>query len=276
MYFRATDHNIVVVDSEPLWQFRAGGASVRVYRSGPDLGRAAASAAAAILRDAIASSGVARIIVGTGPSQQHTIGALAGAPEIDWARVEVFHMDEYVGMTVSHPASFRRWLREHLADIVRPGRVHYMQGDAPDLDAECRHYGDLLAAAPIDISFIGFGENGHIAFNDPANADFRDPAAVKRVVLDERCRRQQVGEGHFADLASVPPEAITITCPALVGARHLLCSVPDRRKAEAVRDAIEGPLSEERPASLVLTHTRCAIFLDTESASLLDRARLHG
>ena len=256
----------------PLRQFRVRGVSVQVYERKSDLGRAAARHGAGILREAIAARGSARIIVGTGPSQNETIEALVRSPDLSWDRVEVFHMDEYAGLPASHPASFRRWLKTHLADIVRPGRVHYLEGDAGDPEAECRRYGDLLRSAPMDISFIGFGENGHIAFNDPGVADFEDRAAVKRVVLDERCRLQQVGEGHFPDLASVPPEAITITCPLLVSAAHLVCSVPDRRKAEAVRNAIEGPLGERCPASLVLTHPRCAIFLDTESASLLNLA----
>ena len=245
------------------------GATIRVYPRGPALGQAAGSAGAAIIRDAIAGHGSARIIVGTGPSQDGTIAALVRTPDIDWKRVEVFHMDEYAGMAESHPASFRRWLREHLVDLVRPGQVHYLRGDAEDAGEECRRYGSLLRAAPIDVSFLGFGENGHLAFNDPGAADFADPAAVKPVMLDERCRRQQVGEGHFPDLASVPPAAITVTCPVLVSAAHLICSVPDLRKAAAVRDAIKGPLSTACPASLVMTHPRCAIFLDTESASLI-------
>lgn len=245
------------------------GAVIRVLESRSALGQAAAAAAAETLRDAIRQRGAARIIVGTGPSQDHTIAALVDAPGIDWSRVEVFHMDEYAGMPESHPASFRRWLREHLVARVHPGAVHYMQGDAPDLNAECRRYGALLQAAPVDITFIGFGENGHIAFNDPGVADFHDPAAVKRVAIDQRCRAQQVGEGHFPDLASVPPEALTITCPVLVSAARLICSVPERRKAEAVRHAVEGPLSESCPASLVMIHPHCTVFLDTESATLL-------
>ena len=257
------------MNTEQLSEFHIGGATVRIYRRGPGLGQAAGAAGAAVLREAIATRGVARIIIGTGPSQDGTIAALTRAPGIDWSRVEVFHMDEYVGMQPSHPASFRRWLREHVVDIVRPGIVHFLEGEAADVDAECGRYGALLRAEPIDASFIGFGENGHIAFNDPAVADFHDPAAVKPVTLDERCRRQQVGEGHFPDLASVPPAALTVTCPILVSARYLLCSVPDRRKAEAARDAIEGPLATACPASLVMTHPRCAIFLDAESASLL-------
>lgn len=244
-------------------------ARVQVFANKLEMGQAAGALAGAILREAIASRGQARIIVGTGPSQNETIAALIAEAGVDWSKVEVFHMDEYVGMADSHPASFRRWLRDHLVEAVQPGRVHYMLGDAADPDAECRRYAGLLESAPVDISFIGFGENGHIAFNDPGVARFDDPAVVKRVAIDERCRLQQVGEGHFPDLASVPPYALTVTCPVLVGARHLICSVPDRRKAEAVRNALEGPLSEACPASLVMTHSSCAVFLDRESASLL-------
>jgi len=246
-------------------------AQIRIFESKLELGRAAAAAAGVILRAAISERGAARIIVGTGPSQNETIFALTEEPGIEWGRVAVFHMDEYVGMAASHPASFRRWLDVHLAGVVHPGTVHYLNGDASDIEAECRRYAALLGAAPVDITFIGFGENGHIAFNDPGVADFHDAAVVKRVRIDERCRSQQVGEGHFPDIDSVPPEALTLTCPVLAGAAHLICSVPDRRKAEAVRDAVEGPLSEACPASLVMTHPHCEIFLDTQSASLLRR-----
>jgi glucosamine-6-phosphate deaminase len=178
-------------------------------------------------------------------------------------------MDEYVGISPEHPASFRRWLRDHLACVVHPGAVHLLNGDAPDIDAECRRYAALLAEGPVDVCFIGFGENGHIAFNDPHVADFDDPLMVKRVAMDERCRMQQVGEGHFPNLAAVPPEALTLTCPALMRAEHWICSVPDRRKAEAARNAIEGPIGPHCPASLVRAHPDAAVYLEPESTSLL-------
>jgi glucosamine-6-phosphate deaminase len=242
--------------------------TVEIHPSKAALGRAAAADAAAFLREAIGRRGQARIIVGTGPSQDETIAALA-REDLDWPQVEVFHMDEYVGLAAAHPASFRRWLKTHLADLVKPGIVHYMAGDAADPEAECARYAAELARAPIDICFIGFGENGHIAFNDPHEARFDDPRAVKIVTLDQRCRAQQVGEGHFADLASVPPRAITLTCPTLLAARRLVSSVPDRRKAEAVRGALEGPVGEQCPASIVRTHPSAALFLEPESAALL-------
>lgn len=251
--------------------FNVGGVQVGIYSSKQTASQAAAVKAAAILpsKGAASSSALSRIIIGTGNSQGDLVKALAQMPFIDWSSIEVFHMDEYVGMAVSHPASFRRWLKTHLTDIVRPRKVHYLNGDATDLDEECRRYGDLLRSAPIDVCFLGFGENGHIAFNDPPNADFNDALIVKRVTLDEACRKQQVGEGHFPNIGSVPQEALTITCPSLISAKNLICCVPDLRKAQAVRDALEGPLSPSCPASLVREHPQAFIFLDDDSASLL-------
>ncbi|MCL5743657.1 MAG: glucosamine-6-phosphate deaminase [Acidobacteria bacterium] len=253
----------------PLREFIVDQARVYIYQTKPQTSEAAALAASAIMRSALAERGSARIIVGTGNSQEDMIRALVQAPNLAWSGVEVFHMDEYVGMSDQHPASFRRWLKTHLADIVHPGKLNYLAGDAPDTTAECERYAALLHSAPIDICFIGFGENGHIAFNDPGVADFHDPLAVKRVAMDERCRRQQVGEGHFPSLDAMPAEALTLTCPELVSARHLICTVPDLRKAEAVKNALTGPITEACPSSRVRTHPSAAIYLDADSASLL-------
>ncbi len=253
----------------PMREFRVEQAVVRVYPSKLETSRAAALEGAGILRSTLAERDSARIIVATGNSQQDMIEALAGIPEIAWNRVDVFHMDEYVGLRETHPGSFRLWVETRLVSIVRPHRVYYLNGYASDLTEECRRYGELLQAEPVDICFLGIGENGHIAFNDPHAADFRDPLAVKRVDLDERCRRQQVGEGHFPDLNAVPREALTLSCPTLMRSRHLMCCVPEARKAEAVRNALEGPISTSCPGSIVRTHARAAIFLDVESASLL-------
>jgi glucosamine-6-phosphate deaminase len=195
--------------------------------------------------------------------------ALTSAPGLDWKAIEVFHMDEYAGMAATHPASFCRWIKERVADRVHPGAVHYLAGDVPDPDAECARYAALLASAPIDVCFLGFGENGHIAFNDPHEADFHDPYLVRRVTLDEKCRLQQVGEGHFPGLAAVPEEALTLTCPALVSAAHMICSVPGPRKAEAVRAALQGPIGEACPGSILRTHANAVVYLDREAASLL-------
>ncbi len=244
---------------------------IEVHTGSAHMGQAAAAAAAEIITTAVASQGSARIVIGTGPSQDTVIGALVRLPSLDWSCIEVFHLDEYVGISPDHPASFRRWLKERVADIVHPASVHYLNGDAADLEAECRRYAGLLDAAPVDVMFLGFGENGHIAFNDPGVADFTDPFLVRRVRLDDSCRAQQVGEGHFANLDAVPPEALTITCTGIMRSLHLVCAVPDRRKAEAVRGAIEGPLSTDCPASLAMTHPHARLFLDTGSASLLSQ-----
>ena len=252
-----------------LLRFQVDALWVELHASKADLGRAAAARAAMLILAPLERRGRARLIVGTGPSQNETVAALAGRPlgppGLDWTRIELIHMDEYIGLGPTHPASFRRWLKERLADRVHPGTVHFLNGDAPGAEAECRRYGGLLREAPVDICFLGFGENGHIAFNDPHVADFHDPLWVKRVAMDQRCRLQQVGEGHFPSLDAVPPEALTLTCPALMAAEYLICSVPDRRKAEAVRRALEGPISTRCPASLVRTHAGAVLYLEPES-----------
>jgi glucosamine-6-phosphate deaminase len=256
--------------SQAKVEFRVQQTLVEVYQDAQQMGAAAAALAAGLLRQAVQHRGRARVIVGTGPSQQELITRLVAAPDLDWSAIEVFHMDEYVGLPASHPASFRGWLRRYITERVPVRAAHYLDGQAPDLEAECRRYAALLTE-PADITFLGFGENGHIAFNDPHVALFHDPLRVKCVTIDERCRAQQVGEGHFPSLAAVPPQALTLTCPALMNCRTAFAFVPDRRKAEAVRGALEGPLTERCPASLTLTHPDAHIFLDAPSASLLTR-----
>lgn len=244
-------------------------ATVCIFASKLDLGRAAAARASSLLRAAVECRGRARAIVATGNSQLEFIEALAAEPGIPWTSIEIFHMDEYLGMSEDHPASFRRWVRERLASRVRPAAAHYLDGAAPDPEAECARYAALLLEDTIDCAFVGIGENGHIAFNDPHTADFLDPEAVKVVTLDEPCRRQQVGEGHFPSLDQTPIRALTLTCPALMRAEHLICCVPDARKAKAVAAALKGPVSTSCPASLLRTHPGAFLYLDTESASLL-------
>jgi len=249
--------------------FRAGDLQVEVFSSKAEASREAAAVAADILRRGIARRGRARMVVSTGNSQFDFIEALVAAADLDWSAIEAFHLDEYAGMPMTHPASFRLWLKTRLADRVPLRAMYYLNGDAPDLEAEGRRYGALLAEAPIDAGFIGIGENGHIAFNDPAVADFADPLAVKTVHLDDACRRQQVGEGHFASIADVPERALSLTCPTIMGMTNLICCVPELRKARAVRDTIEGPISTSCPASILGTHGSARLFLDAESASLL-------
>lgn len=258
--------------NSPLHQRTVGCAQVRVFPSKAAAGAAAAEEAAGSLLRALARRNAARMIVATGNSQLDTVNALSRWDGIDWSKVEVFHMDEYAGLPGDQPASFRRWIKEKLADFVHPGQVHYIDGGAADSGAECARYGQLLMAAPIDVCLLGVGENGHLAFNDPHAADFDDPLVMKLVTLDLACRRQQVGEGHFKNLEEVPREALTLTIPALMRSEHVICSVPERRKAAAVRNAILGPLTPQCPASVLRTHPRVSIYLDIESASLLDEA----
>jgi len=196
------------------------------------------------------------------------VDALVGLPEVPWADVVVFHMDEYEGVGPKHPAGFQRWIRQRIAQRVHPRNAHYLDGLA-EPEGECRRYAGLLGAHPLDLCCLGIGENGHLAFNDPPVADFDDPLDVKVVTLDEACRRQQVHEGHFGAIDAVPARALTVTIPALLRARAVLAVVPERRKAEPVRAALEGPLTTACPASVLRTRPNVAIHLDAESAALL-------
>jgi glucosamine-6-phosphate deaminase len=253
---------------EDAQSFQSGNARIHIYPSRSALGAAAAERAAQLISDAIKKRGWARVIVATGNSQLPLIEALV-QHKLDWKNVEIFHMDEYAAMKPDHPASFRLWIRTRVEEKVHPGKANYLAGDAADLNAEMERYSKLLNAAPIDLAFVGFGENGHIAFNDPHVADFNDPATVKRIRLDDASRRQQAGEGHFKDFDSVPREALTVTCTGLFRAEAWVCCVPEQRKAEAVRNALEGPIAESCPASLVRRHPNADVYLDAESASLL-------
>jgi glucosamine-6-phosphate deaminase len=243
--------------------------AVEVYPSNTALGQAAAQRAAEILNAALAARGQANLVLATGNSQLTFLAALARLPGLAWSKIQVFHMDEYAGMSAEHPASFRRFLREKIIAAVQPGAFYGVNGAAPDLPAECARYAELLRANPADLCCLGIGENGHLAFNDPPFADFDDPAWVKPVRLDEQSRRQQVGEGHFAGLADVPTHALTLTIPALRAARTMLCIVPEARKAGAVRAALAGPLSEACPASILRQTAHCTLYLDAESAALV-------
>lgn len=253
----------------PVRTFSANALSVRVYANDGDLGRAAAELVRDGLSESIASRGSAAMILAAANSQVSTLGALVALGGVDWDRVTLFHMDEYLGISPDHPASFRRFLREKVEVRVKPAQFHYIDGDCEQPLLECRRYTDLLAAQEIDVCLLGIGENGHIAFNDPPVADFADPHRVKLVRLDEACRRQQVGEGHFPDMNAVPQYAFTLTIPALCAVKRMVCVVPERRKAAAVRDALQGPIQTGCPASILRRQGHCTLFLDSESSSLL-------
>jgi len=242
---------------------------IRVFDTKQELGRAAAERAKAAIGEAVARSGEARVIAATGASQFEFLDALTSLRGIDWGRVEMFHLDEYVGVPDTHPASFRRYLRERIVERVKPRVFHFLAGDAPDPAEECRRVGALLARAPIDVAFVGIGENGHLAFNDPGVADFDDPLDVKVVTLDDACRRQQVGEGHFPDLDAVPAQAMTVTIPALLRAAVVLAIVPEGRKAQAVHDALTDPVSTACPASVLRTRDGVVLHLDLDSSAEL-------
>ena len=245
---------------------------IEAFPTKQEMAAAAAQQAAAVLRDAIARQGRARVIAATGASQFEFLEELVHAPGIDWPRTVFFHLDEYVGMPATHPASFRRYLRERLVDRVHPGVFHFVEGDAADPQAECRRVGALLAEQPVDVAFVGIGENGHLAFNDPP-ADFETEEPYLIVQLDEACRRQQTGEGWFEKLEDVPRRAISMSIRQLLKTREILCIVPDARKAGAVRDCLEGEVSPLHPASILQRHPRTTVYLDAASASLLERAR---
>ena len=233
------------------------------------MAQAAARATRAVLQEAIAQQGAAAVIFAAANSQVQTLDALAALEGIEWSKVTMFHMDDYLGLDANHGASFRRFLRERVERLVKPLAFHGIEGEADQPVAECERYARLLAAQPIDLCLLGIGENGHLAFNDPPVADFADRHTVKLVKLDESCWQQQVGEGHFPNLAAVPQYAFTLTIPALCAARKMLCIVPERRKAQAVRDAVRGPVSPACPASFLRRQGHCTLFLDAESAALL-------
>jgi len=253
----------------PARTFQADALAVRVYQTQNDLASDAAAIAQRYLQETLSRQGTASVILATGNSQLQFLEALAALGGVEWPRVTLFHMDEYLGIDANHPASFRRYLRERVESRVNPGKFHYLEGDALLPLKECERYAKLLAAQPIDLCCLGIGENGHLAFNDPPVADFNDPHPVKLVKLDEACRQQQVGEGHFPGLDAVPQYAFTLTIPTLCSARRMLCIVPERRKAQAVKDALRGPISSSCPASFLRKESHCTLFLDADSAGLV-------
>lgn len=241
---------------------------LRMFEDKPTLGRAAAEQAATAIRRAIADRGAARIIAATAASQLEFLDALTSAGGIDWGKVEVFHLDEYIGLPITHPGSFRKMLTEQLVAKTGINKYHLLQGDAADVPAALRDAGSQLASSPIDIAFLGIGENAHIAFNDPP-ADFKTEEPYIIVNLDEACRQQQVGEAWFSEISQVPKQAISMSARQILKSKEILAVVPDRRKARAVKACVEGEISPMAPASILRRHSNATIYLDTNSASLL-------
>jgi glucosamine-6-phosphate deaminase len=244
---------------------------LKIFNDRAALGDAAAQQAAAVIRRAIAERDHARIIAATAASQLEFLDALTNTPGIDWHKVEVFHLDEYIGLPVTHPGSFRKMLLEQLVQKTGIVNYHLLDGDATDPLEVVHRVGKHLASAPVDIAFLGVGENGHIAFNDPP-ADFQveDPYII--VNLDEACRQQQVGEAWFADISQVPKRAISMSARQILKANEILAVVPGPRKAQAVKACFEGAISPMAPASILRTHANATIYLDKDSASLLSSA----
>lgn len=246
---------------------------IHIYESKTTMGEAAAHQAAEWLRSAIHDRGEANLILATGVSQFEMLTSLI-RQDVDWSKVTAFHLDEYIGLPESHGASFRRYLKERFVDLVPALREFYfVNGEAADPAAECRRLDELIQAHAIDVACIGIGENGHIAFNDPP-ADFEtdDPYIV--VELDEACRRQQLGEGWFPTLADVPTRAISMSVQQIMKSRGIICTVPDARKAEALKKALSGPVTNEVPASILQRHPQCHFYIDEAAAQLLDREDL--
>lgn len=232
------------------------------------MGAAAGAAAARTLREAVAARGSARMIAAAAPSQDEVYAALAAAPDVPWDRITVLHMDEYLGLEPDAPQRFASWLGRSFVGVVRPAAFHPIPGDlAPELAVAA--YRDLVTSAPIDLVCLGIGVNGHIAFNDPPLADLDDPEPVRVVELDEVSRIQQVDDGCFAALDEVPTRAITLTIPTLMAGAHLVCSVPDRRKAAAVRALVREPIDGRWPCTVLRRHPRCEVHVDADAARLL-------
>jgi len=245
---------------------------IAIHADRPAMGAAAAAEAADALRHALAARGQATLVVATGTSQLEVLDAFAAAPGIAWESVSLFHLDEYCEIPADHAASFRRYLRERFFDILplKPAAFHWIGADG-DPTAECRRLAGLVPAGDFDLLLCGIGENGHLAFNDPpADFDAIDPYLV--VSLDEACRRQQVGEGWFPSFADVPTHAISMSIRRIMAARTIICSVPDARKAVAVRDTVEGPVSQTVPASILQRHADCRLHVDRAAASRLGSA----
>lgn len=253
---------------EPIKAIQVEQLPIEVYASPEEMGRAAAERAAAVIREAVAARGHARIVVATGNSQFAFVAALH-QQDIPWPQVTTFHMDEYVGIDADHSASFRRWIRERIEEPFSPATVEYIIGDAPDAQAEADRYEALLREAPLDLVCMGIGENGHLAFNEPYDADFEDERWARIITLTEESVRQQVGEGHFPDEASTPKTAISLTIPALLSAAHVQVCAPEGRKAAAVAAAVTEPISNACPATILRQTPHATVFLEPASAAQL-------
>jgi len=253
----------------PNKTFTVDALSVRLYENETELARDAAQVVLTYLQKTMVEKGSVAILLATGNSQIKFLEALIALGAIDWSKITFFHLDEYLGIDANHAASFRRYMRERVESRVHPGAFHYIEGDAVQPIEECDRYTKLLQAQPIDLCCLGLGENGHLAFNDPPVADFRDRLSVKLVKLDQATRLQQVNQGIFSHLESVPQYAFTVTLPMLGSAKKIICLAPEKRKASAVKEMLLGSISTTIPASFLRMQAQATLFIDADSASLL-------
>jgi glucosamine-6-phosphate deaminase len=241
---------------------------IRIFPDPQSLGKAAGADAARLIRAAIDANGTANIILATGTSQFETLTRLVKEKDIDWSRVSMFHLDEYIGLPVASPASFRKYLQERFLSKISPIKAAYLIDGETNAEAECDRLGNLIAHHPIDVALVGIGENAHLAFNDPP-ADFETDKPYIIVELDESCRKQQMGEGWFATMEDVPRRAISMSVKQIMKSKNIICSVPDGRKALAIKNSFGLTVSNLYPASILQLHAGCTCYLDEFSSELL-------
>ena len=242
-----------------------------IYNTPLALGEAAGEATAQLIRDAIASNGFANIILATGTSQFETLKELVVAKDIQWDKVVMFHLDEYIALPITHPASFRKYLQERFLSKISQLKNAWLINGETDALQECKRLGDLIQKHPIDVALIGIGENGHLAFNDPP-ADFQTEEPYIIVELDDACKKQQMGEGWFASIDEVPQRAISMSIKQILKSKHIICSVPGARKAIAVKDTLEKEISNLYPSTILRSHNNCTLYIDENAATILNAA----
>ena len=243
---------------------------LRIFETKKEMGRAAAEEAAQILREAIKEKNEAVFVAATGASQFEFLEALVSITLVDWSKTMMFHLDEYIGIPENHPASFRKYLKERLIEKVHPGTFYLINGDAENPKLECERLNKIISNKEIDVAFVGIGENGHLAFNDPP-ADFDTVKPYIVVELDENCRRQQLGEGWFKGLNEIPRRAISMSIKQIMKSKNIICTVPASRKAQGVKNCLAGDISPYNPASILRKHKNAFLFLDKNSAKLLKK-----
>jgi glucosamine-6-phosphate deaminase len=250
--------------------FKESKVKIKIHDTEKEMAKASAKAAMNLMISEIEEKGSVTIVAATGASQFDFLASLTSTSKIDWNKVTMFHLDEYIGISEHHPASFRRYLKERLINKVNPGSYHLIQGDAADPIAEANRLNEIISQYSIDVAFVGVGENGHLAFNDPP-ADFKTKTPYLILPLDKKCRMQQVSEGWFKSIEEVPTEAISMSIQEILRAKNIICTVPGKRKAEAVHNCFKtSEVSPENPSSILKTHLGANVFLDRDSASALN------